>query len=560
MGLHNTAHYLKSKGRGKDTELVHMTKSELKGLQDLALAHGGSLSINPDTGLVEAGFLEQILPVVAAAGLTYLTAGAAAPALAGALGTAGMGAAAATTAGGILAGAGAGALISGGVAAASGRDVGKAALYGGVGGALSGGMGAYGDANVFGIGAASAPVPTDGITNIASNTAITPDMASSLTSADTTQLNQLVAQNSSMVPQNTPLAQMSPEQFAAAGSSRFGAPVGAPDLTTGMGSPSAATLQNASNAAKTLNAPPTMYSGLGDMTRMGVQALPATGLLFEPPYKGPGQEEYDENSPYRMRLADSFQGATPIRPNPYYQANYSGYAAGGLMSGLDQSNNFPQGQQVNTQFATPTQMPTSAEVVRSDYDAPTNPYSGEAMRMNTGGSTAKEFAAYLSSTQQPAKALALGDPRIVRDDDPSTRGLNAFAAAEQRLKKLGKRSNVPIAKGVTSGIKDLGGDFSDMAAAGGTASLGGYSDGGRMLKGPGDGMSDSIPGVIGGRQPARLADGEFVVPADVVSHLGNGSTDAGAKKLYAMMDKIRKARTGKKKQAPAVKSAKYMPA
>jgi hypothetical protein len=80
-----------------------------------------------------------------------------------------------------------------------------------------------------------------------------------------------------------------------------------------------------------------------------------------------------------------------------------------------------------------------------------------------------------------------------------------------------------------------------------------------MLKGPGDGMSDSIPGVIGGRQPARLADGEFVVPADVVSHLGNGSTDAGAKKLYAMMDKIRKARTGKKKQAPAVKSAKYMP-
>jgi hypothetical protein len=81
-----------------------------------------------------------------------------------------------------------------------------------------------------------------------------------------------------------------------------------------------------------------------------------------------------------------------------------------------------------------------------------------------------------------------------------------------------------------------------------------------MLKGPGDGMSDSIPGVIGGRQPARLADGEFVVPADVVSHLGNGSTDAGARKLYGMMDKIRKARTGKKKQAPAVKADKYMPA
>jgi hypothetical protein len=90
-------------------------------------------------------------------------------------------------------------------------------------------------------------------------------------------------------------------------------------------------------------------------------------------------------------------------------------------------------------------------------------------------------------------------------------------------------------------------------------SLGGYSDGGRMLKGPGDGMSDSIPGVIGGSQPARLADGEFVVPADVVSHLGNGSTDAGAKRLYSMMDNIRKARTGRKKQAPEVNVDKYLP-
>ena len=88
--------------------------------------------------------------------------------------------------------------------------------------------------------------------------------------------------------------------------------------------------------------------------------------------------------------------------------------------------------------------------------------------------------------------------------------------------------------------------------------MGGYSDGGRMLKGPGDGMSDSIPARIGRKQPARLADGEFVVPADVVSHLGNGSTDAGAKRLYAMMDRARKARTGKKKQAPAVNADKIL--
>jgi hypothetical protein len=99
-----------------------------------------------------------------------------------------------------------------------------------------------------------------------------------------------------------------------------------------------------------------------------------------------------------------------------------------------------------------------------------------------------------------------------------------------------------------------------MAAGGKTSSLGSYSDGGRMLKGPGDGMSDHIPGIIGGKQPARLADGEFVVPADVVSHLGNGSTDAGAKRLYAMMDTVRKARTGNKKQGKQIKAEKYLPA
>lgn len=95
-----------------------------------------------------------------------------------------------------------------------------------------------------------------------------------------------------------------------------------------------------------------------------------------------------------------------------------------------------------------------------------------------------------------------------------------------------------------------------MAAGG----LGSYSDGGQTLKGPGDGMSDSIPASIGGSQPARLADGEFVVPADVVSGLGNGSTDAGARELYAMMDKIREARTGLTRQAPEINPNKMMPA
>jgi hypothetical protein len=99
-------------------------------------------------------------------------------------------------------------------------------------------------------------------------------------------------------------------------------------------------------------------------------------------------------------------------------------------------------------------------------------------------------------------------------------------------------------------------------AAGGIASLPEYRAGGKLLNGPGDGMSDSIPAVIKGEKPQRaaLADGEFVVPADVVSHLGNGSTKAGAELLYDMMAKIRQARTGRKRQAPAVKASKFLPA
>jgi hypothetical protein len=93
--------------------------------------------------------------------------------------------------------------------------------------------------------------------------------------------------------------------------------------------------------------------------------------------------------------------------------------------------------------------------------------------------------------------------------------------------------------------------------------LGGYSDGGRLLRGPGDGVSDSIPAVIGKKQPARLADGEFVVPARIVSEIGNGSTEAGARKLYGMMDRVQAARgktVGKGKVARNTRADKYLPA
>ena len=113
---------------------------------------------------------------------------------------------------------------------------------------------------------------------------------------------------------------------------------------------------------------------------------------------------------------------------------------------------------------------------------------------------------------------------------------------------------------------ELGGDYSAMGMDQGNLQKGlfgmGYAEGGtpRFLSGGGDGMSDSIKATINGSQPARLADGEFVIPADVVSHLGNGSSKAGAKQLYSMMDKVRKARTGNPKQGKQINPRKYMPA
>lgn len=118
-----------------------------------------------------------------------------------------------------------------------------------------------------------------------------------------------------------------------------------------------------------------------------------------------------------------------------------------------------------------------------------------------------------------------------------------------------------LASGADTGVNPMTGQM--KFGSGGIADLGGYSDGGRLLRGPGDGVSDSIPAMIGNKQPARLADGEFVVPARIVSELGNGSTDAGAKQLYAMMDRVQKGRrktVGKGKVAANTNAAKYLPA
>ena len=288
--------------------------------------------------------------------------------------------------------------------------------------------------------------------------------------------------------------------------------------------------------------------------------------------------DHSHDGDYLQRISPNFKGNAPVRPNPYYQAQYPSYtyaAGGGLMDsdpptpGLMDGNQaanldfmgadmYPMSEQDNSHYATPSQMPTSAQQTMASYEANTNPLTGE-MSMAAGGIARYAPGGYLPQNYQPLSHLPVKG--VYTDSDPDTAKKPADQAAMIRLNKIRAAANLPKAALPKTSIKGLG-DIPDVEAAGGGMmhGIGGYSDGGRMLKGPGDGMSDSIPATIGNKQPARLADGEFVVPADVVSHLGNGSTDAGAKKLYSMMDKIRKARTGKKKQAPAVNVNKYLPA
>lgn len=209
-----------------------------------------------------------------------------------------------------------------------------------------------------------------------------------------------------------------------------------------------------------------------------------------------------------------------------------------------------------------------------------------------GANPAVSAAAPVTATPEVPETFAQGMKKFMDDPlasikrNPITAASSAYRGATGSKKKPEepeeydgplKRfrfnpSSYQPAMYAEGGIADLSGGYDRMVgeqpmyqamARGGISDLGSYSDyarGGRMLKGPGDGMSDSIPASIAGKRPARLADGEFVIPADVVSHLGNGSTDAGAKQLYAMMNKVRQARTGRKAQGRKIDPRQYMAA
>ena len=349
-------------------------------------------------------------------------------------------------------------------------------------------------------------------------------------------------------------------------------------------------------------------------TALGAYALASkTGLLNQAPNNFGQQSSSTFNSPYKF--SSDFKGSHPNPQQYQYQPSYSGYAGykgyagGGIMqaaplSGTSAANTtmdstmggntaFPMNNMDRSYYATPTQLPAGV----SHNPNPQTPepmlmaeggiaryYRGELATSTGGrgdvyGATSRFLDMYdPASRYQPLRGNS--DVGIFHDTNPSTRDKSAYQASGIRNKAIANKANVKTGANYippsrqmghlnlnTPNAKDDKDSDSDQVLTGasggimGASSLGGYAAGGnpRLLRGPGDGMSDNIPATIGGRQPARLADGEFVVPADVVSHLGNGSTDAGAKRLHEMMNKVRVDRTGKKKQAPAVKASKYIP-
>jgi hypothetical protein len=431
MSLHTAAQHLASKGRDGDSTLVHMSPGEVKGLQAIAMAHGGSLSINPDTGLVEASFLKNLLPTIAGIGLNL-----AFPGL-GALATAG--------------------IVGGGTALATG-DIGKG---------LMAGLGAYGGAGI-GQGLAAAGGTQAGLASGAEALGTTPELLgttegmTSALSSPSTYVGEDAMYSSIIDPSKT-------QTFADAYAKGAATPETLGGRFTQMGQ-GIGQLGTEGGRAAVYNALPT-----GTLPSLGATALNAMTPEM-PPLPGQEKREYPEGS----FLSPDFQAYVPRRPNPYYRPTGLGYAEGGdIMMAAGGS------------------------------------YEDEPMGDNPG-MAAGGIAGYAEGGKLKMKTMSLGEG-IARDTDSDTAGLGAYDAAIKRLEKQYGAANLKARAMPKTNIAKLG-QMKAMAEGG----LGSYSDGGRMLKGPGDGMSDDIPAVIGRKQPARLADGEFVVPADVVSHLGNG--------------------------------------
>jgi hypothetical protein len=547
-----------SQGRGGDSMLVHMAPQEVAGLQQLALAHGGSLTINPNTGLVEANFLKSLLPTLIGAVLTPLTGGLINPMTAG--------------------------LLVGGVEGIRTGDIGKG---------LMAGLGAYGGAGLSsalaGAGAAATKAGTSEAIKAAGTTA-----AQKAAETGATQAAQEAAKEAAM---KELVESKVKEQLAGTGATatkgifgrlpegvasfkNIGAGAGEIFKTGGAGLGGIGGLNTAGAVTKNLALP----------AKIGLTSAAASAL--SPDVNMPNAEANIDNSYYEAGGYDPETGkfregtwrtSYPGFPKP-------GYADGGGVAAPQEGEDLKKYYQ---SLLTPPPATSVSDMAIKDYmqglnKFVTSPVERPKTTASTGttttgtGTTTTGTGTTTTGTGTGTTTTGTGTGTTTTgtggETDPSSMEYwyaNRFKNPQPFGTTVTGASNTSSA--TPGGRKwdsangkflpqDPNDDMSNMNmddpmamygyAQGGIAQ---YAAGGKFLRGPGDGMSDDIHANINGRQEARLADGEFVVPADVVSHLGNGSSSAGARKLYTMMSDIRKARTGRAKQAPAVKTDKYLP-
>ena len=568
-GMATQAQNLASKGRGEDKMLVHMTPSEVSGLQALAVQQGGSLTINPETGLPEAGFLSDtfkaIAPTIIGAGLTYFSGGAINPYMAAGIVGGVEGIRKNDLGAGLMAGLGAfgGANLVGGLA---GFGAGAGA------GAGAGGAGMVNAANVGGANLGAAGMAGAQPTTLANLGSAARAGAGATTTAGTTT-------GSLMGNTGANIAGM---QGATAGG-----PFGIQGIST------VPQIQMAGGPAGNLVSPAT-YTNVPI-----VESGFPTGTPDFKAFTGTGEQQLVTSFP-RQETAPIFEEAINVREGvvPSYRQNIdTGIAKLGQEGGFSEfAKNYPGGKLGLAALAAgPTigvldaagafdqegyAMP-EAGAGDADYDGPYEPTPRDARfrgREAILAGDGREFSYFTPVNPYPAyqkinaaKGGLMEVPRYgfggmltnlvnsgaVKALVDKAKGSSGTATSAP----LPEYEYVPAPENYRAGIDPEHMYFVNKAAQANSAptsssnkvsgSLEGYAAGGRFLQGNGDGTSDSIPAMIGNDQPARLADGEFVVDARTVSEIGNGSSDAGAKKLYALMDNVHKARRSAERGKPS---------
>lgn len=606
--MNENAQKLASYGRHGDTTLVHMSPQEVRGLQALARNNGTTMTINPHTGLPEAFSLGRLLPMIAGfalgpagLGMSAMNAGLAV----GALGTAATG----SLREGLMMGLGAagGAGLAGSMsnlAAGPSATLPADALAGAPGVMQGAGTGVTIPTNAIntaapgqllnydalskagGIGLkapALPPLETTAGTNFGLTTSTAPMTNYSLTSG--TQLPSLSAQNAV-----NPQFSLNSVTSNAPQGLRLNA-MGAP--TSGM------TAVPAEGAlAKDL-------TGLDALKQTEVSRnFGQTGLRTLPSSVN-AQGFATSSEPIIANAGSGYSGTlTPPKDivslqGPTMTDRFNRVMAGGekAFGSMDAAGEFLGSNKMNLAmaaapalFAQPEPLPEEESYIRpytldvenlSDRPASASGREDERLRYKytagtpykaaqggiiafaQGGGTPDALEMdtnpammrRMDQTQIPPFA-GIMDPSRIKDIYNTGGGQGYAEGGETGRRDVRKRIN-RMDDPYTFAAYQSGRGLYDAALQ--NFATGGLSNVPRFLSGGGDGMSDSIPASINDRQPARLADGEFVIPADVVSHLGNGSSKAGAKQLYAMMDRVRTKRTGKKKQAPAVNPKKMMP-